>query len=376
MSESQKRKVLFVIDNLSTGGAQRQLVNLAVGMQRRNYEIAFFCYAQGDLLARPLQDAGIPVHWTFKKSRFSTEVIFALRDLMKSGGFELALSFLTTPNFYNILAGRLLTGHKIPVVVSERFCDLPGLVPKMELFAREFYRFASHVTTNSQHQYNNLAKMYPYLKKRLSRIYNGYDLDVFTPIPGEPENDPLRLLTISSVSPYKNGLCLVEALKILREDYHLEPQVSWIGKRYESGVNHDYAQQMGQKIEAYGLQNQWHWLGQRTDIVDQLHQHDVLVHPSYGEGMPNVVCEAMACARPVIVTNTLDHNNIVQEGKSGMLFHWDNPAELAGKIAQMAHMSPANRHQMGQCGRAYAEQNLTLERFVDDYDKLFQSLMR
>ena len=44
--------------------------------------------------------------------------------------------------------------------------------------------------------------------------------------------------------------------------------------------------------------------------------------------------------------------------------------------AYAAENELATGWQMGQYGRAYAEQHLTLERFVDDYDKLFQSLMQ
>ena len=40
-------KLLFVIDNLSTGGAQRQMVNLGVGLHQLGHQIDFFCYAPG-----------------------------------------------------------------------------------------------------------------------------------------------------------------------------------------------------------------------------------------------------------------------------------------------------------------------------------------
>lgn len=370
-----RTKFLFVIDNLSTGGAQRQLVNLALGLTQRGYRVEFFCYALGDMLAQPLHEAGISVHWHSKRSRYSPGVILALRNLIEGGQYNLVLSYLTTPSFYAIVAGRLLRRRRTPVVVSERFCDLPEGVGLIERSVRQLYRFASLVVVNSHHQRMNLAHKYPRLQSRLSTVYNGYDLQIFIPPISEPDNRPLRILTIASVSPYKNGLCLVEALNILHQRYSLSPCVTWIGQQVMAGERLKYLRQMEHSIREYGLEMQWQWLGQRFDIVHQLHGHDVLVHPSYGEGLPNVVCEALACARPVIVSDTLDHPKLVQHGESGYLFNWREPSDLAEKIKMLSDLAPEERREMGHSGRRFAESHLSLDQFVDEYERLFSDLM-
>ena len=213
-----KEKYLFVIDNLSTGGAQRQMINLATGLKKRDYQIEVFCYAKGDMLAQPLYEMEIPVHWHIKRGRFSLDVISALRALIDKGQYSLALSFLTTPNFYTILSGKLFRLHRLPIVVSERFCDLPKGVSLLEGFSRQFYYLSNHVIVNSHHQRLNLEDKYPKLKGDVSTIYNGYDLQFFIPASTEPVNNPIKLLTIASISRYKNGNCLMEALNILRLD--------------------------------------------------------------------------------------------------------------------------------------------------------------
>lgn len=368
-------KLLFVIDNLSTGGAQRQLINLATGLKKRGHSIEVFCYSPGELLAPPLYDMDIPVHWHIKRSRFSLDVIVALRKLIDKSQFSLALSFLTTPNFYTILSGKLLRSHAIPIVVSERFCDLPEENSLLVRFSRHFYDLANHVVVNSHHQRLNFEHKYPKLKGRLSTIYNGYDLEIFIPACSETADHQLRLLTIASISRYKNGICLVEALNILRQQYHLLPTVTWIGQKVMAGDRLMYLNEMESKIKAYHLESQWQWLGQRTDIVQQLHQHDVLVHPSFGEGLPNVVCEALACARPVIVSNTLDHPRLVQDGQSGYLFDWQNPNDLAIKIKAFSDLPLDDRKEMGLKGRQFAEQNLSMNRYVDEYERLFLEIL-
>jgi glycosyltransferase involved in cell wall biosynthesis len=368
-------KLLFVIDNLGTGGAQRQMVNLAVGLVARGHQVRIFCYSPGDKLAQPLRDAGVSITLREKHSRYSFDVIFALSKIIVAEHFDAVLSFLTTPNFYALIAGRLARGRKLAVVVSERFCDLMQGIGLMERIVRQAYRLANHVIVNSYHQMDNFVQKYPFLRSRISAIYNGSDLKGFVPPATEPDNKSLRILCIASVSPYKNGLCLVEALNILNKKFQGSFRVSWIGQRVMAGERLAYLREMEAKIEQYSLGPYWHWLDQRTDIVQQLHQHDVLVHPSYGEGLPNVVCEALACGRPVILSNTLDHPRLIQDGQSGYLFDWRDPSDLAEKITRFNELSCAERANLGKKGRLFAETHLSMDRYVDEYEKLFMNLL-
>lgn len=364
-------KFLFVIDNLSTGGAQRQLVNLAIGLKRRNYVVEVFCYSSGDFLAQPLHEINVPIHWYIKGGRFSPGVVMFLRKLIDTRHYNLLLSFLTTPNFYSILAGKIFGTQHLPVLVSERSSDYPGWVSKTEKIVRRLYRLSDHVIVNSNHQRVNLSSLFPSYSKRITTIYNGYDLNLFTPSQKEPDNHRLKILVVASVSPYKNGLCLIEALRILKNKFALFPQVDWIGQRVMVGNRLTSLREMEQALNLYGLENQWRWWDQRIDIINQLYQHDVLVHPSFVEGLPNVVCEALACGRPVIVSNTLDHPYLVQDGQSGYLFDWQNPSDLAEKIRLFGELSSDERANLGRNGRRFAELHLSMDRYIDEFEKLF-----
>jgi glycosyltransferase involved in cell wall biosynthesis len=373
--ESKFPKLLFVIDSLNSGGAQRQLVNLAVGLTDRGYSVEVFCYAPGDILAPPLYDKNITIHWLMKRSRFSMDVIFNLRRLFDVHDYELVLSFLSTPNFYSIVAGKLLGTQYLPILISERSSDYPGWVSRSELLVRRLYKFADHIIFNSNHQRVNLVTQFPAVRDRSSTIYNGYDLNLFVPPMQEPANHPLKILVVARVSPYKNGLCLIEALRILKEKYALTLTVDWIGQRIRTGDHLAYLQEMDHRLQEYGLETQWCWLDQRSDIVEQLHEHDVLVHPSFVEGLPNVVCEALACGRPVIVSNTLEHPILVQDGQSGYLFDWRDPSDLASKIRLFSTLSPEQRSSMGKKGREFAEARLSMKRYVDEFEHLFRRLL-
>lgn len=361
--------LLFVIEDLSTGGAQRQMINLALALQNRGHQVEFFYYRPFDFVINQLKDAGIPVHFHQKHSRYSLNVFFDLRKLIQTGKFDVVLSFLSTPNFYNLVATRLLW-KKPAVVVSERQSDPDGKIDWRLAMTRQTYRWADHVTTNSHYQRLQLTEQSPWLKNRISTIYNGYNLEKFHPSEQWPSDEQLKILVIGRVVPNKNGLCLIKALEILRDEHNLRPQVNWVGEHFEG-----HGEELSREVAARKLDDQWHWLHQRKDIVELMHQHHVLVHPSYNEGLPNVVCEALSCGRPVILSNLQDNPYLVQDGVSGYLFDWQDPRDLAQKILTYWSLSPQKRAEMGQHGRAFAEANLSQDRLTDEYENLFKRLI-
>lgn len=366
-------KILFVLDNLGTGGAQRQLVNLALGLHNRGHHVSFFCYSKGDKLALPLKDMGISIFWDIKKKKYSLEVIKKLRNIIQSKHYDLVFSALNTPNFYSVLACSFPGRPRL--VLSDRTFDRPGYIPLATKLVRYTFGVADHITMNSYSQREIFEKKYPWLRDSMSVIYNGYDLNYFCPPTKFPHNDPLRLLVIASVSRIKNGLCLIHALSVLRDEYNLTPTVSWAGQHVLHGDRYKYLCLMQNEITRNSLENQWNWLGQCENVLELYHQHDVLIHPSYVEGLPNVVCEALACARPVIVSNTLDHPRIVQDGTTGLLFDWCDPHDLAKQIARFAKMTQIERVEMGKKGREFAEHTFSLPKFVNQYEEIFESLV-
>jgi GalNAc-alpha-(1->4)-GalNAc-alpha-(1->3)-diNAcBac-PP-undecaprenol alpha-1,4-N-acetyl-D-galactosaminyltransferase len=371
-------RLLFVIDCLGSGGAQRQMVNLALGLAQHGHNIELFVYyPEKDHFSPLLEKAGITIHVSKKTSRFSLSVISALRNLIRRGDYDLVLSFLATPNIYNILAGKFLYCNPA-IIVSERSYNLDNTSPWLERLARFFYRFADHIVVNSHHQYKHLSQKYPYLRGKLTTIYNGYDLVLFAPkkTPKIVSNSNLQILVIASISPGKNGLCLVRALNVLRQSFRMLPTVSWVGAQEISGERLSYRQEMDREIAEYDLSDQWRWLGQRTDIIALLNKHDLLVHPSFGEGLPNVVCEALACARPVIVSDTLDHPCLVQDGVSGFLFDWRSPKHLATCIKRFSELTSDMRNEMGRQGRLFAERELSMGKLVCNYEDLFSQTIQ
>ncbi len=77
------------------------------------------------------------------------------------------------------------------------------------------------------------------------------------------------------------------------------------------------------------------------------------------------IAEAMAMARPVVVTRSRGQVDLVREGETGLYVPPGDPAALRAAIERLLR-DPAEAERMGRAGRAYAEAHLTLDRWVED----------
>ncbi len=363
-------RILLIIDHLDPGGAQHQLVTLADGLVGRGHEVeCFVYYPEMDHHRAVLDAAGVKVHGLQKASRFDLRVVTELRKIVKTG-FDVALSYLTTPNIYNLVA---TISTDVTSIVSERSALLSGRIPFWTRARYTAYRLADRIVVNSGHQQERLSAEFPWMNDKLTTIRNGVDLERFHPAETSRErHDPEpSFVAVGSVHAGKNFIGLIEALRIHRERFDWAPRVRWIGRHGTRGVDVRAFKQADQLIRRYELRRHWEWLGVRRDVPELMREADALIHPSYFEGLPNVICEALATGLPVLAGRVCDHPWLVGEGDRGLLFDPSDPHDIALAIEQFSTLDKAEVRAMGLRAREFAERELSLETLVDQYETLF-----
>jgi glycosyltransferase involved in cell wall biosynthesis len=171
----------------------------------------------------------------------------------------------------------------------------------------------------------------------------GVDLSVFRPTT-EPKGIPIviqacRMLWDKGVGEF------VQAARLLNEQ-GIQARYVLVGKIDK----HNPSRISENQIRAWEREGVIEWWGHRDDMATVLASAQVVVLPSYREGLPKVLLEACACGRPVIATAVPGCREIVRNGENGFLIPPKDPETLAKAIAVLLK-NPALRIRMGNRGR-------------------------
>lgn len=170
-----------------------------------------------------------------------------------------------------------------------------------------------------------------------------YDAPVPEGKPGDLGPDaPMRLLFVGRLTPIKGLRVLLEAFAAV---HAARPNLSLtlVGDGDDRAHLERLAAPLGGAVTFLGYRSQ-------AEVARALGDADALVLPSFAEGLPVVLMEALAAGRPVIATRVAGVGELVEDGVSGLLVHAGDVGGLGRAIRRLAE-DPALRLRMGQAGR-------------------------
>ncbi len=367
----QPLKILCVIDHLGSGGAQRQLVNLAIGLRQKGHEVEFFAYHAGfQFFAEMLNQHHIPL--TLASNTHPIRVVGALTHLIHSRKPDALISFLQTPNLYSCVAR--ISRPKTRLIASERNSHLDDKGAVAALIKRLFLSVADVVVTNSNAHAEWLRHHF-WLRDKTRVAYNGYQIPDEAPPRPIQRPDHLRLIGIGRVQPQKNLIKLVDALALFERTHGYCPEVHWVGYLDRRPQYSTYLEQVEERLVQHpAVRKTWHWLGERRDINDLLADSDAMILPSLYEGMPNAVCEALARGRPVLTSDVCDNSRLIEDGTRGFLFNPHSVDSIVNAIERFVALSYAERNFMAHSCYEFAKTTLTIARMTEQYCEIIESL--
>lgn len=200
---------------------------------------------------------------------------------------------------------------------------------------------------------------------RLHVVHCGIEPMAFDSWTNVPEG-PLKLVAIGRFVEQKGQMVLVRALHRLK-DTHPDMQLALVGDGEMRGdLEHAVAEAgLADMVRFTGWQDQE---GVRAEI-DAAH---ALVMPSFAEGLPMVIMEAMAAARPVIATYIAGTPELVLEGQTGWLVPAGDDLALAQAIKILADTPIGDLTRMGETGRARVLQRHDIDDQVRKLGDLFR----
>src|SRR3954452_3955116 len=116
------------------------------------------------------------------------------------------------------------------------------------------------------------------------------------------------------------------------------------------------------------------WAGFRRDVADVLFASDMVMLTSDHEGTPVSLIEAQAAAVPVVATDVGGTPSVVRDGETGILAPVDDVRAVAASAGTLLDDRELAAR-MAAAGRRHAASRYTLERLVEDHDRLYRSLL-
>jgi glycosyltransferase involved in cell wall biosynthesis len=376
-------RILCLNNSLGSGGAQRQMCMLAVLLKQKGFDVQMLIYYalgfhKSDFFRPLLEEAKIPIHTISCGNLIHS--ILGVRRAIRTSNPDVVIAYLNRPGLLAELSG--LPSRDYALIVSERNTESASrsLRSSLRFF---FHRFADAVVSNSYAQQDFIKRTVPRLKSHITTIMNCVDIETFLPAENEDMHAPkdIQVLVIGRFTPQKDPLTLLSAIEILKkENPEHKVLVDWYGNNFflngHPTKNSDVFLKLQSAIKKRSLEENFHLHQPVRDVVKLYQGASLFCLPSLYEGCSNVICEAMACGKPILASRVSDNARLVEDGKNGFLFDPHSPRDIANAILRFSSLSAEDRKKMGKESRKRAESMLAPSRFVREYIQLIDKVKK
>ena len=334
-------KVLYLIDTLNVGGAEKSLVDIAI--HNSKVESIFITIYKGDSLVNLLEQNTIEVHQLNNSFRYQfNTVVTQLLPLIDAIKPDIIHSTLFRSD---IIARKIKQYRNIPLISSfvnntylkERFKTL-SLVGKLKLYgcqlmdrwsAKKVDLFISNSATIMEKNSKALAIK----KDKVKVIYRGRSSKKFATI---TDSDVQVLRTKLTIKTDIKILLNVSRLLDRKGQMDLLNSFAEVEKEHPTTIllfagEGTYRSTLETQIEKLGLKEKVLLLGNVDYIPVLLKMADVFVFPSHYEGLPGALLEAMFAEKIIICSDIGENKECVSESEA-LFFKTHDIEELTSKI--------------------------------------------
>jgi glycosyltransferase involved in cell wall biosynthesis len=358
-------KILCVIDSLCFGGAQKQLVELAIAFKGKGHEVSFLTYHHIPFFNPAVEEQEIPIYCIDEPNYLKR--LIKMRRFIRKGNYQAVLSFLEGANFISEFAG--FPYRRWNLVVGERSAN-PKILQSIKLvFYRWFHFFATYVVANSHSNMHLVRSANPLLpKSKCQIIYNTVDFNRFIPISDFEyrRNNKLSIVIAARIQYEKNFTGLLKALSLLDKEELRKIKIDWYGEYDQQPHANALLKESLKQLDNCGFDNIISFHKVTHNICKVIQEADAIGLFSFYEGFPNVICEAMACEKPVICTKVSDVSNFLSH-EPDLLCDPLNPHSIKESLRYLIHLDNDKLREIGKKNRVIALEKFEKETIVYDY---------
>jgi len=370
-------RVLYLIDSLVGGGAQRQLVTLVNALDRAEVEPTIAVYHTLDHFRPELERTGTRIVQVGTSGAKDPAVLFRLAGLLRREDFDLVHCYMRVPGI--LARAATLLGPRVPIVLSERNVDLGH--SRFRLFLERILSGrAAAVIANAEAVRERVETKMPALRGRVFTVLNG--VEARTPTDDEREraaefrsrhlgNGRFLLSVVARISEQKNPHLLLDSLEALPADESEAVKVVWVGNR----IDEELARSLEARLEKSPLRGRLEFLPPTRDTAAVYLASDAVLLTSSWEGLPNAVLEAMSYGLPVVATDAGGTRELVVDGRTGWLVPRGDASALGGAISGLIKATQDERSQLGRAGAERARELCSVKQLVRNTIDVYRSVL-
>lgn len=361
--------MLWTLEGMA--GSERVVYDIVRKLDQERYSVVIIGFADGPV-RKMYEDVGARVYVVSKKKRIDLKFICDLRGILLRENIDIVNPHHYYPLKYSFLATRF-SGIKLAYTEHSRW-QLEQLTPLNNIFNRLFLLKSDAVVAVSKQiedYYKNRMKL---KEEKIHLITNGVDLAVYQKANGDHlryqfgiKEQEKVVGMVGNIRPEKNHKLLISVFSTVAKELK-DVRLILVGLDCMNGEIQRFATKIGAGEKIL-------FLGNREDVPELLKIFDVFCLPSLYEGMPLTVLEAMASGVPVIGSDTLGINEIIEDNVNGILFPVNDERRLAELIKTLL-ADDGLRNRLRESGKSFVKQNYCLDDQVKKYDNLFQRLCK
>jgi glycosyltransferase involved in cell wall biosynthesis len=376
----RKYNIVFIIDGLGMGGAERLMIPILRNLSRENFEprVCVLQVKDDNPVANDIRALGVPVDLLPVLYLRDITAIPRIRKYLREVKADLVHTQLEFADSLGNFASKLL---RLPSV-----CTIHTM-PSQDMNVKS--KFHQSVETQSLRFFCNRiiavseeARLF-YIKtsnespKKVITIYNGIDLTNFVNIDAHQERIAIRkelgipleanlLTTVAVLRPLKGIQFMIRALPAVLE---ATPNVYYL--IVGDGSHHDA---LVEEVDKAGVKERVVFAGLRKDIPQLLAASDIFVLPTLTEALPTVLAEAMAARLPIVACAVGGVPEMVVDGENGRLVSPGIPQELSNACIGLV-TDPEMRNKMGERGWQIVNEKFDVQGQVGQLGKLYLDLI-
>ena len=330
------QKITFLINSLSSGGAEKVLSVLANELIKQNFKVEIIFLEKNEFykLDKRVKKTYLSEfngsENGFKKLLYILILAWRLKKYIKQNNINLIQSHIYRANYVNVLAKLFGAGHKAQIVNVGRvgrYKEL-GLNGKINLWLIKWlYAKADLIISKAQGMQNDMQKLFNFQNKQIV-INNPYDIEKIQKLALEKVDDFIfdknkkYLISVGRLIKLKRNYEIIESLQKFPQNVELILLGDGEQKKY-----------LIQSTKKLNLEDRVHFLGQVQNPYKYIKHSDIFVSCSESEGFPNVLVEAMICQTPVVSSDCVSGpREILGDNKYGLLFDVGDRENMVNNI--------------------------------------------